>query len=239
MPDDLTPEFEPTDFDDALDSWIGGASLTRTSVPVYGNGAVVERMHEITRLLSESGVEISAAGDVSLGDEGNDGDLIAEYESLFEQREASKSVWVIEDVSSVIDEIRDAAGEAPEPPEPLEEPYLRPNASEQQKRAHNIAKQAYLKAKPEYDEKMRAFEKAATAWADNFALRLIERAVVEIRFTDGRKAPGISFEKLREVRNRIGERQLLAVKNGIDALMKNEPVIEVPFSQPPSDDDQT
>lgn len=239
MSDDLTPDLEPADFDDALDGWIAGASLTRTSVPVYGNGAVVERMHEITRRLAESGTDISAEGDVSLGDTGTDAALVEEYESLFEQRESSKAVWVIEDVSAVIDEIREAAGEIPDDPEPLDEPVLRPNASEKDKRAHAVAMQAYAKAKPAHDEKVAAYEKAVTRWADNFAMRLIERAVVEIRFADGRKAPGISFEKLQQVRERIGERQLLEVKNAIDTVMKKEPVVQAPFSPRRSDDDPT
>lgn len=230
---------EPVDFDDVLDAWIEGASLTRSSVPVYGNGAVVERMHEITRLLTESGVDISESGDVSLGESGDDADLIAEYTELFEARESSKAVWVIEDVSSVVDEIRDAAGDVPEPPEELDEPTLRPSASEQQKRAHNVATQAYLKAKPAHDELVREYEKASVEWAENFGLRLIERAVVEIRMADGRKAPGISIDALRKLRARIGDRQLNAVQERIRTLMTKEPVVQAPFSPSTSEPDQT
>lgn len=230
---------EPVDFGAALDSWIDGASLTRSSLPVYGNGAVVERMHEITRKLSESGVDISASGDVSLGESGEDEALIAEYDELFEQREASKAIWVVEDITPVIDEVRDAAGPIPEAPDELEEPVLRANPSEQQRRAHNVALQKYLKDKPEYEAKAREYEKAVTAWSETFALRLIERAVVEIRMADGRKAPGITYDQLLKLRDRIGDRQLRAVNSIIDTLMKSEPVVEVPFSQRRSGDDQT
>lgn len=230
---------EPVDFDDALDSWIEGASLTRSSVPVYGNGAVVERMHEITRQLSEAGVDIGESGDVSLGESGDEADLVAEYADLFEQRESSKAVWVIEDVSSVVDEIRDAAGVVPEPPEEMDEPVLGSHPSEQQKRAHNVAMQKYLKDKPAHDERVREYEKASMEWAENFGLRLIERAVVEIRMADGRKAPGISIDNLRKLRARIGDRQLNNVQERIRTLMTKEPVVQAPFSQSTSEPDPT
>src|SRR5690606_27843947 len=227
------PTLEPVDFDEALDDWIAGASLARASVVVYGNGAVAARMHAIVRELAEAGYEPgSVEGEDTLVDTDDRlRALEAEWERLNAEREASRTEWVVEDVSAALDEIRALVGPLPEPPDPLEEPVLPSNPSEAQRRAHEKAVAAYEAARPAYEEALREYEAASMKWMDTFALRLIERAVVEIRFANGKKAPGISFEKLSELRQRIGERQLLDVKNAIDRLMKGEMVVEAPFSR--------
>lgn len=227
---------EPADFADAFDDWIGGATLSKRAVTVYGKPGLAAEFEalqaELETLPDEGESSLSEGG-------GRRAEIDARLTDLHDEWLASKSVWIVEDVSSVIAEIREATGEKPEEPEPLDEPFLRPNSSEQQKRIHNVQMQAYLKAKPEHDAKVHAYEKAMEVWHADYALNLVARATVEIRFSDGRKSGGVTVDQLRQMRERLGELQLLRLNEAAQRAMMEEPVIEAPFSPSTSEPDPT
>ncbi|TSD68134.1 hypothetical protein [Aeromicrobium piscarium] len=228
---DLENEVVPADFDDAFGDWIGGAALTKRSVTIYGRPDLAAEFQSLERekaVLEESSeLTDTMAGDPRLHE------IEQAMGELYDQWQASKSEWIVQDISAQIDQVNEAVGDAPVAPEAPEEPKLRKGASDVQKRAHTVAMQKYDQAKAEHEAAVREYEKAASKWSEEYALQFLAHAVVEVRFPDGRVSDGVSVEQLRAMRAKLGERQLRRLQDEARQAMTTEPVISAPFS--PSD----
>ena len=231
-PDFTAPE-SIADFDDAFENWISGASLTRRSVIIYGKpslAAEAESLERERQALMDAEVESSAGGNPR---------LLEVEERLIEihaEWEASKSEWIVEDISPVVNEVEEATGPRPVAPEPLSEPLLPRGATETQKRAHTVAVQRYEAAKPAHDALVADYEAAVNKWHESYTLHLIARAVVEVRFSDGRTADGVTVERLQKLRHAVGELQVSRLSDAVRQAMLSEPVMTAPFSRRDSED---
>lgn len=234
-----TPQVDitPADFSDAFDDWIATASVTKLSVPIYGKPGLAAEFQSLSRERQQ--ISELAEGEPTLGESSRLSEIEERAEELYAEWQASKAEWIVQDVAEVEAEVRAEVGPQPEEPEPLDEPFLPRAASDQQKRSHTLAVQRFHAEKPAHDAKVREYERALNDWYDEYAMHLIARAVVEIRFADGRTAGGVSVEQLRKMRKQLGKRQLATLNEAVRQAMLQEPVIEAPFSQSTSQPDPT
>lgn len=237
--EEVLPTSTPLDdFGSVLDDWIAGASLTRILVTIYGAGHLVA---EVKRLESErellelelSGLEDDDA-ETSLSESSRATEVRARLDEVFEAQTqihdewlASKSVWIVEDISKQDDAIRERIGDAPTAPE---KPVLAKGASDAQKRSHTLKMQAYEVAVKEY-------ETAANEWSRVYGLESAAAAVVRVEFPDGRQVDAVTPAQIEALGERVGQKQILNLHNAIREAMLGEPVVDAPLSLTTSPDE--
>lgn len=231
----------PTDFADVFDDWIAGASIAKRSVVIYGKPGLfaeyeqIERELEVARESEKHGAEL-AGSDVAR--------LEQQLEELYAEWVASKSTWVVRGVTPETLERAKAQEPAIEEPTAPEAPELPKNATDQQKRAHTVAMQRHAEAVAEY-------EAATDVYNDEINLRCIAWSTLSIEFSDGRKveaqidddgeviAPVVGVDRLRNMKRRLGEAQLLKILSAAQMATVVEPEIPAPFSRSTSESDPT
>lgn len=186
-----------TKFDGSvLDEWIESASLTRHSVTIYGRPGLVVEFEQLERELEQ----------LDEADQVRRGEIVERLTDLFDQWQASKSTWIVEDVSHVNDEVRAATGA---------EPSRSPGVDRW------VAQ--------------RILEQDVAAWNAEYVIQLIARAVVKIRFVDGHVADGVTVEQVRTLRERLGEGQLARLAAAARDAMTEQPVLTRPQATPSVD----
>lgn len=237
------PDSVAADFADAFDDWLAGATISKRSVIVYGKPGLfaeyedLERQREVleTRLksLGEDSGEMagSEASRVRADLQVND----TAQQALYDEWMASKSTWVVrallESEIEGINDMEPVLTEPIEPPRPAAPEPLPPKHTEQQAKSHTVATKAW-------EEKMTAWKAEYADYIETAAAYMVERnfrclaiAVERIEFTDGRVSNGISVERLRALRNRLGENQISRLMDAAQQAAQEEPEIPVPFSQ--------
>lgn len=232
----------PTDFEDEFDSWLGGATISKRSVPIYAKPGLFAEYEDLQR--ERDRLEAENEGEPSMGDS-RLSEIDERVGEIHEEWVASKSVWVVralgdEDYSAVKDSMKaDGLAEVKlleEPEEPDELPEKHSLADE---RALAKAAEKFQAAKARYDEDKPANDKARTEFANELNIRIVSRAVVEIRFASGNVTTGITVERLRTLREKLGQRQILSLMNAASIATYQEPEIPANFSRRTSEDDQT
>lgn len=229
------PEVGVPDFASELDFWIAGGSVTRRSVEIHFDGAVLAEIDELTReydlIKREQSGEASLTESIDRIDEINE-----RLEALADRYESSGSTWV---VRALVDDDFDAIRAThPEPTAPkIPEVPAEPNddAPEQEKAEYREALGRREAVAPEVAE----YEKAAATWADTYNLEGMARAVVEIRWKSGRVDAGVTVEQLRAIRAKYGTAPLLKLQAATTDATDKEPVIPAPFSRGTSQPDLT
>lgn len=234
----------PADFEgDAFDEWIGGATVSKRSVPIYGKPGLfaeyedLERQREKAVDEQKGGAELGGSGIVAIDER------LAE---IYEEWMASKSTWTVraldeDEIKAVGATVDEAIGEEPVEPKP-EHPKpadLPKNHSDQQAKSHTIKMQAYEAAKPAHDAALKVYAEAHKAYIDELNFHLIAAAVERIEFANGRVQSEITVEQLRALKKRLGERQLMSLLNAAQLAIYVEPEIPAPFSNRDSEDDPT
>lgn len=228
MSTELDPEVTPIeDFGSVLDDWIAGASLTRIPVTIYGKQHLFE---EYQRLTEEREIVAASEEEVeqSVGEISRLTEIDERLAEIHDEWMASKSVWIVEDISEQLGVIRESVGPIPEQPV---KPELLRGASDAQKRSHTIAMQKYDAAVSEY-------EKAAERWNEEFSITSAAAAVVRVEFANGHVQDGVTVDQVRALAKKLGEKQVNRIQAAIRDAMLREPVIDAPFSHASSHDDQ-
>lgn len=227
-----TPETEVDvtpleDFDSVLDDWIAGASLTRIPVTIYGKQHLFE---EYQRLVEEREVlaQVEDESERSMSESSRLAEIDARIAEIYDEWMASKSVWVVEDISEQLAAVRERVGDAPEAPI---KPELPRGASDVQKRSHTVKT-------AEYEKALKVYEQAAADWNERFSLESAAAAVVRVEFADGRVQKGVTTAQVRALARKLGDKQVNRIQAAIRQAMLSEPVIDAPFSHASSLDDQ-
>jgi len=207
-----------TDFASAFDDWIGGASINKRSVPIYGKPGLYARWQELDR--EHRKLTEAANGEGSLGD-ANVAAIEDEMTALEAEWEASKSVWVVRPISEA-DRFRIEADMGDAPLKPVQPPAGAPDAE-----------------RATYERKRKVYELAKNAYADRVNIQIIAAAVESITFADGRVAHGVTVEQIETMRTALGEAQLLRLIAETTAATIEEPTISGPKSLRNSAPDQT
>lgn len=228
----VTSESVPADFDDAFDGWIAGASIAKRSVQIYAKPGLYARYEELQRELEIA--EAFEKDDETLGGSQVE-EVVAKMKTLYDEWVASKSTWTVRALNDgdykTIEADMSADGLV-EPDELIEPKPLPEKHTDQQGKSHTEAVKKYTAALPAYQEVL-------TAHADATNLRVISRAVVGIKFADGRTKDSITLAQLETLRERLGERQLLSLIQASQIATYQEPEIPAGFSRRTSEDDQT
>lgn len=218
---ELDPEVTPLeDFGSVFDAWIAGASLTRIPVTIYGKQELFE---EYTRLREEREIVASEeeAVERAMSERSRLSEIDERIEEIYDEWMASKSVWIVEDISEQLDAIQETVGKAPVMPE---KPVLPKKASDVQQRSHTVKMQ-------QYETDIAEYEKAAKTWNEEYALHTTAAAVVRIEFADGRTVDGVTVDQIRQLARKVGEKQVNRLQTAIRDAMMREPVITAPLSQ--------
>lgn len=234
-------EVESVEFANELDAWIAGSTLTHRSVAIYGDGQILA---EIDDLIREHEVLVAdAKGEPSLGDETQTRlrEVEARLVELDQKKQESKATWVVRkllaaDFTRI--EKEHPSPKAPDlPPLPDELPE---DATDEQKAEYADQVAAVEAAEREKADEIAAYEAAAEQWVEDYNLASIARAVVKIRFANGREAAGVTIDQLRVLRDRLGVSQINKLSGAVQAAAKDiEPVIPAPFSRDTSLADRT
>lgn len=242
------------DFADALDGWIGGATVATRSVVLYAKAGLFGLYQEKSREL-----ELAKAEDDdqdSLASSPRVRELEKELEAIYDEWIESKSIWRVRAVGDADWELaRDGSEDlgweplvAPEtldePAKPVE-PRLFPNASDTAKRSHTVKLkeyasklEAYEVELAEYQAKLPAALKAVESYMDELNLRLLSCVVTEIKLGDA-VGYGISVEQLRAYRKKVGPSQFTQLLAESKKATEEEPAIPAPFSRASSETDPT
>lgn len=226
----------PTDFTpDAFAEWIGGATIAKRSVTIYGKPGLYAEYETLTRDL-----------EIAQADEG-DGEMAgsesarirARLEEIYAEWMASKSTWTVraltsEELSALGDADEDRGYDelvAPEPPVPptAPEPPAK-NAGETARRAHTVATQRHQAAMDQHTKDRRAHSAAKGAYEAEMNLRGVAEAFDSIEFPDGRTVETITVEQLRTMRATLGDIQIHRLVVAAANAAVEEPVIPAPFS---------
>jgi hypothetical protein len=229
----------PTDFEgDAFDDWIGGATVAKRSVAIYGKPGLYAEYQELERERERIEAENKAGGEMAgSGLARVDGRMAEIYDEWME----SKSTWIVraldEDQTKAIEA---ELGDGPLKPDELVKPAPLPaKRTEQQAKSHTLRMQEYEAAKPAYDEAVKEYEAANDEYVTKLNLHIIAAAVERIDFANGRVQDSITVERLLSLKKKLGERQLLKLINASQLALLAEPEIHAPFSQDSSETDQT
>lgn len=236
-------EAVPADFEgDAFDDWLGGATVSKRSVPIYGKPGLYAEWEQIERDI-EIAEAAEAGGGEMAGSESKK--LKKRREEIYYEWMDSKSDWIVraldeDDLKEITNELEaDGIVEPERLVEPTKPTPLPGRHSDQQGKAHTLATNEYETAKAEYEAALPDHQKAVTAYADELNLRIISVAVDRIDFASGRTQDSITVEQLRGLKKRLGERQLLKLIQASQLAMFQEPEIHAPFSRDSSEDDPT
>lgn len=225
-PTDVT--ITPADFGDVFDDWIGGATLAKKSVDIYGRPDLYAEFEKLDRQLK---AELAVRGDDDepAMDDSVVSDLEQQLVDLYEKWEASKSTWTVRAMP------RDAGKAiAREHPDQTAVEPLPEDADETAVAAHQSA--------------VDAFE--AQSDARNYAI--LEQVITRIEFSEGRVIeaviaddghtmvrPAITTKQLATMRARLGDWQYIKLIQASKLAASTEPVIPAPFSRTSSRSDQT
>lgn len=236
-------EAVPADFEgDAFDEWIGGATVSKRSVPIYGKPGLYAEWEQLERDI-EIAEAAEAGGGEMAGSESKK--LKKRLEEIYYEWMDSKSDWIVraldeDDLKEITDELEaDGIVEPDKLIEPTAPKPLTAKHSDQQGKAHTLATNEYETAKAEYEAALPDHQKAVAAYADELNLRIISVAVDRIDFASGRTQDTITVEQLRGLKKRLGERQLLKLIQASQLAMFQEPEIHAPFSRDSSEDGPT
>lgn len=213
------------DFGSVLDDWLAGASLTRVPVAIYGKQALFAEYEKLTaerELLDDEDAELA------IGERSRLAEIDERLAEIYDEWTASKSVWILEDVSGRAEEITEKIGEAPEAPK-------RPG--DLPKRATETAQKSHTVKMQKYEAELADYEKAAAKYFEDYGFEIIALALVRIEFADGRTQEGVTAEQVRKLAEVVGEKQVARLNEGARAAMRAEPVISSPFSRDTSPDD--
>lgn len=244
MPDLTESQAIPADFDegDAFDDWIGGATVSKRSVPIYAKPGLFAEWEQVERDIEIAEAEEGGGKEMG-GSESSR--LKARLEEIYHEWMESKSDWVVraldeDDLKEIVEALKEEGTEEPEAlPRPVEPKPLPAKHSDQQGKAHTLATNEYDAAKVEYDAALPDHQKAVSAYADELNFRIIAVAVDRITFASGRVQNEINVAQLRKLKKTLGERQLLKLIEASQLAMFQEPEIHAPFSRDSSEDDQT
>lgn len=236
----------PDEFAKVFDDWLAGASLTRIPVKLYFK----QHLYGVAELLKQEIVQhlenierLSRAG-ATYGDEVEDRALgeksplaeihsnIAEekravrakHEKLTEvlsEYESSAVIFFVKDISKRMPELSEACG--PRPKEPVA-PRLPANATDAQKRSHTTAMQRHEVAVAEY-------EKATSAWHEEFGYRIAAAGIDEVRHADGTKFENVTFtyEQILATAEQLGDTATRAIVDKVNTASLSRPVIDAPL----------
>lgn len=196
--------------DDWFDQWLETGTVAQRSVPIYGRPDLFARYEDLQRQLDVA-LQVEKAGERSLSEDGSSS-IIERMEALYEQWQASKSVWFIRALrSDEIDAIRDECGFPDEPEEPGKD------ASEEAKAEHAAAQKAY-------ETQARAADSKANTL-------MVSRALVKIENSAGETVrEHITPEQVERMREKLGETQILRLVGAAMVAATQETSIPVPFS---------
>jgi hypothetical protein len=243
MPELTESEAVPADFEgDAFDDWIGGATVSKRSVPIYGKPGLFAEWEQLERDIEIA--EAEEAGGAELGGS-KSSKLKKRREEIYHEWMDSKSDWIVrgldeDDLKEITDELEAEGIVEPDAlKKPAEPKPLPTKHTEQQGKTHTLATNEYEIAKAEYEAALPDHQKAVTAYADELNLRIIATAVDRIDFASGRTQDEITVEQLRKLKKTLGERQLLKLIQASQLAMFQEPEIHAPFSRDSSEDAPT
>lgn len=228
----------PADFEgDAFDDWIGGATVSKRSVPIYGKPGLYAEYQELERERERIEEENKGGGEMAGSGLSKIDTRLAE---IYDEWMASKSTWIVRALDG--DEtkaIEAELGEGPMKPDELVKPELPVKHTDTQARAHTLKMRAYEEAKPAYDEAVKEYEAANDEYVTQLNLRILAEAVERIDFANGRSRDSITVEQLQAMKKKLGERQVLKLIHASQLAHLAEPEIHAPFSQDSSETDQT
>lgn len=233
-------ESVPADFADAFDEWIGGATIAKRSVPIYGKPGLyaefqdLERRQALLESLGEDGGEFA----------GSESSKIEQrMRELYDEWQASKSTWTVRAVDSdELDELKvqEPALVEPTPPEKPDAPAPLPakhDAAEAKR--FTLDTQKHRAAMDQYEAAVADYEPKAKAYSLELAYRTIAACVVKVEFADGRTIDHVTVEQVRRLRESLGERQILSLTTAAQLAALQEPEIPAPFSPRTSQDETT
>lgn len=230
----------PTDFADAFDDWIGGATVAKRSLPIYGKPGLfaeyeaLERELQLAERYEEHGAEFAGSPTRTIE---------ARMQEIHDEWMASKSTWTVRAIDG--DEIEAIKAEdpplvepkapaAPKPPAPL--PAKR---TAQDEKRFTLESQEFDKAKAEYEAAMVEHEPLAKAYNEELNYRVLSHVVERVEFADGRVIDGVTVDQLRRLRGSLGEKQILALFNAAMLAAMQESEIPAPFSRTTSESGRT
>lgn len=241
MTEGFTPEdTTPADFSEAFDEWIAGATVSKRSVPIYGKPGLYAEYEDLERQL-EKAQQLGEEQQEMAGSE--IGRIQRRMEEIYHEWVDSKSTWVVRALNEdEVERIRKQEPELVEPVEPTKPkaPEALPDRpSDRQARAHTVAQQRYEQELVEYETKRAAYEKELGEFSAEMNLRGIAAAVERIEFANGRVADGVTVEQVRQMKEKLGTRQITSLVTAAQLAAWSEPEIPAPFSRSSSKDDQT
>lgn len=215
---DSTPV--PGDFGDVFDAWIGGASIAKRAVTIYGQPglrAEYDKLEAELRLAEaevEQGVEM--AGGEAAAIRAKMGDVHARWV-------ASKSLWTVQAIEpSRVEELR---LEDPVLVEPVAPAPVPDDAPEAVRAAAQTAVEAYRLALVRHRLEV--------------AFRVAAEVVETIEYTDGRTQTGITVDQLRRLAGVLGSTQVFRLSNVAQVSGAGEVTVPAPFSRPSSSSTET
>ncbi|MFC5676073.1 hypothetical protein [Aeromicrobium endophyticum] len=222
---------------DAFDDWIGGATVSKRSVAIYGKPGLYAEYQELERELERIEAENKGGGEMAGSGFAK---VTARMAEIYDEWIESKSTWIVRALDDdQTKELEAELGEGPLKPDELVEPVLPAKHTENQAKAHTLKMRAYEEAKPLHDEAVKEHEAANAEYVTQLNLRIIAEAVERIDFANGRVQHSITVERLLSLKKKLGERQLLKLINASQLALLAEPEIHAPFSQDSSETDQT
>lgn len=235
----ITPsESVPADFDSIFDDWIGGATIAKRSVPIYGKPGLYAEYQELERRLEllDSLGETEFAGSES-------SQIERRMRELHDEWQASKSTWTVRAVDfDELDELKaqePALIEPKEPERPTAPAPLPAKHDVQDAKRHTLETQKYRAEMDQYDAAMAEFEPKVKAFNLELGYRTIAATVVKVEFADGRTLDRVTVEQVRRLRETLGERQIQSLITAAQLAALQEPEIPAPLSQRTSEDETT
>lgn len=194
--------------DDWFDQWLETGTVAQRSVPVYGRPDLFARYEDLARQL-EVAEQVEQAGEKSLADS-KATDILDQMEALYEQWQASKSVWFIRALrQDEIDAVRDECAFPADLPE---------KATDEEKRAH---------------------ERQSNEAQTRANLLLVSRALVKVENPAGETVrEHITPEQVGRLREKLGDTQVLRLVGAAMVAATQETTIPVPFSRRNSKSDR-
>ncbi len=232
----LDSQIVPTDFGpDAFAEWIGGATIAKRSVVIYGKPGLYADYEQTARDL-----EIAEAAEADGGELAGSqtARLRARMAEIHDEWMASKSIWVVraltgeelgalsnaDETKGYTELVAPVEPERPAPPQALPK-----SANDTAQRAHAVAMQRHEAAMAAYAKDIAAYQTAATQYNAELNLRGVVEALVSITFADDRTVEAITVDQLRTMRATLGDIQILRLATAAQAAAIEEPVIPAPF----------
>lgn len=237
----ITPsESVPAEFDSVFDDWIGGATISKRSVPIYGKPGLYAEYQELERRLSLL-EDMGEAGAEFAGSES--GQIERRMREIYDEWQASKSTWTVRALDfDEVDELKaqePALVEPKAPEKPAAPAPLPAKHDAQDSKRFTLETQKYQAAMDQYDAAMAEYEPKSKVFNLELTYRTIAATVVKVEFADGRTLDRVTVEQVRRLRETLGERQILSLSSAAQLAALQEPELPAPFSPRTSEEETT